>query len=503
MPLPALLRRLRESVSATELPALQRGTDPTRESVSQAERDKAVKNDDAFPDGSFPITTQDEADKAWDLRGHDENHSEGSIVSHIRAQVAKHGLKMPGQTRESVSLRIRIREATLTQTSPGVYEATILQEGPGNPEDNNYYTAQALREAVASGRFEGLQAYINHPSQSEEVERPERDVRYLAGHFREARFIDGHPAEVRAKFVPGGMDPDAVKRLIESAINSVPGKPLVGISIDGYGYTPDSQDINGRTYHMVREFAHLGSADIVTRTATGGRFHRRLQEAWRNTPPSQHGRETSGGQQMKPAELQDKVKAALTKLSEASALDEKDAAKADGLVKDAISALRECESATIEPEVKIQEKIVEKPVAATEAEKDQLAVKLREAETRIAQTERERDEAKRDAAEKATKLQENESDRLAAKVLREAEVPGKTAASWFAAVAACADEAAMKRLVEARKAEREEILAEVRESYGLVEGAGERVPLTRTQEATSGDLLDVLGLDRDEYVPAA
>ena len=65
---------------------------------------------------------------------------------------------------------------------------------------------------------------------------------------------------------------------------------------------------------------------------------------------------------MKPAELQDKVKAAVAKLSEAAGLtDEKDAERADGMVKDAIATLRECETASIEPVVKIEEKRVEVP----------------------------------------------------------------------------------------------------------------------------------------------
>ena len=145
----------------------------------------------------------------------------------------KHGLTMPGsQTRESVALRIRIREATLTKTDSGVYEATVITEGPGNPEDDNYYTAQALREAVQQGLFEGLRAFANHPSATEAHDRPERDIRQLVGHFREARFIDGHPAEVRASFVPiTGPGYEWVRSLVESAIDSMPGKPLIGISI--------------------------------------------------------------------------------------------------------------------------------------------------------------------------------------------------------------------------------------------------------------------------------
>lgn len=506
MPLPAFIRRLRESVSATTEPQLQRDrADPTRESApTQAERDAAVASDDAFPDGSFPIKTQKQADDAWDLRGHDENHSTDSIVAHIRKQVAKHKLTMPGDkpARESVAFHVRLREATLTKSEDGVYEATVISEGPGNPEDDNYYTSAALREAVNAGLFEGLRAYANHPSATEVQDRPERDVKQLVGHFKEARFIDGSPAEVRAKFVPiRGSGYEWVTSLVEAAIQSLPGKPLIGISIDGYGYTPDTQTIGGRTYSMVREFVQLGSADLVTQTATGGRFHRRLREALNPRPRPDGGGHDPGGRKMKPAELQEKVKAAVAKLSEASGLDESKATEANAMVTEAITSLRECETATIDPVVKIEEKRVEVPVAATEAEKDQLAVKLREAAATIEANATALAESKKRADDAETKLQEAATAKLAAKVLREAEAPAKSAKSWFADVAACDDEATMKALVEAKMAEREEILTEVRESYGLIEGAGRRPPTTHA--GTSTDLLDTLGLDRDEYVPAA
>jgi hypothetical protein len=491
------LKRLRESVSASAEPQLQRGTDDEKleESVSQAERDKAVKNDDAFPDGSFPITTQKQADDAWGLRGHNENHSEDSIVAHISKQVKKHGLTMPStdddsKTRESsVALHALIREASIKETAPGVYEATIIQEGCGNPDDANYYTKQALQEAVTAGKFEGLRAYLNHPTASEERDRPERDVRYLAGQFREAKFIDGNPARVDAKFVPGGMQVDGVKKLIESAIASPEHRPLVGISIDGYGAAPDKQTVNGRTYNMVREIAHLGSADIVTQTATGGRFRRALKEASLTTGSTSRP-VTSKEVVMTAAEFQQKVKAAHAKFTEAIGLDaEKDGEKADTLTREGLVLLRECDEATVEPEVKIQEKIVEKPVAASEEEKDQLAVKLQEATTALAESETARKDAE-------GKLAANDAAKLASKVLREAKVPEKPALAWFDDVVAAGDEPAMRDLVQRRMDERESIISEFRESVG-VEGAGTRPPAL-VGAPTGGGLMAAIGIDKDD-----
>jgi hypothetical protein len=68
-------------------------------SVSSAERTKAKEAGDAFPDGSYPITNQEQANNAWKLRNNSKNHSEASVVAHIRAMVKKHGLTMPGTSK--------------------------------------------------------------------------------------------------------------------------------------------------------------------------------------------------------------------------------------------------------------------------------------------------------------------------------------------------------------------------------------------------------------------
>jgi len=501
-----LLRRLREAVSASAEPQLQRGGDDTEieESVSAASRKSAEENDDTMAGGKYPIRDQAEADKAWKLRNNG-TADEASVVAHIRKQVKKHGLTMPSaSTRESAAPdaialgRILLREAKVTKTG-GTYEATVVREGPGNPSDSNYYTKQALQAAVKGGLFEGLQAYANHPTASEERDRPERDVRQLVGHFREARFIDGNPAEVRAKFVPvNGPGYEWVRSLIESALGSVPGRPLIGISIDGYGHAPDQKNVNGRTYNMVREVTHLGSADIVTRAGAGGQFHRHLQEAWRDTGTADRRPETSKEAHMKPAQLQEKVKAALGKLTEAAGLKDEDE-KAGTLIDEGMTVLRECADVTLEvpaPEVKIQEKIVEKIVAAGDGKADELAAELATTQTKLQETVRERDEHKTARTEAENKLAANDAAKLASKVLREAKVPEKSAIAWFDDVVAVGDEGSMKSLVQRRMDERESIFAEFRESYG-VEGAGPRLPEAPAPAATGG-LLGAMGIDRDE-----
>lgn len=500
--------RLRESVSASAEPQLQRGggksDDELEESVSAASRKSAQQSGDTMAGGKYPIRNQAEADKAWNLRNNGDA-DEASVVAHIRKQVKKHGLTMPGKTQESslgehrvgvgtdpdlVRFAEMIREADVRRRGTGSYEVTILCEGPGHaggPNGDRYYTKEALREAVRRGQFEGLQAYLNHPTRQEEQDRPERDVRYLAGQFKEARFVDGRPCEVRAIFTPGGMDKDRVIQLIESALDSPQDKPLIGISIDGAGRVERS-DIGGKTYNVVREVAHIGSADIVTRAGAGGRFHRRLKE--HNPGMAERRPDVSKEATMNAAQLQDKVRAAASKLAEAAGLNDDDE-RAEGLLTEGLTLLRECETATVEAEVREVEKRVEVPVAASDKNADELAAKLTEATTALAA-----EKTRADNAE--DKLRENDSANLAAKVLREAKVPEKSARSWFDAVAACDGEDAMRHLVETKMAEREEILADIRESVG-VEGAGPRIPvLSGASNNGGGGLRSRLGLDRDD-----
>lgn len=509
--------RLTEAVSASAEPQLQRGGSKKKddvaadialeESVTAASRKSAEKSGDTMEGGKYPIRNQSEANKAWDLRNSGKA-DEASVVAHIRAQVKKHGLTMPGsKTKESAvlqagerveapRLQMLIREATVKKADGG-YEVTIVREGPGNPTDKRYYSKQALQKAVTDGKFEGLQAYLNHPTRVEERDRPERDVTAIAGHFTEARFVDGSPAEVRAKFIPGGMDKDRVISLIESAISSPADKPLIGISIDGYGHT-DKKDINGVSYHVVREVTHLGSADIVTRAGAGGRFHRRMQESSINPGMAKGRPDTSKEATMNAAELQNKVRAAASKLAEASALADGDET-AGPMIEEGLSMLREAADAKIESETveKIVEKRVEVPVAAGDEKADELAVKVRETETKLTEAVAAVDAEKAAHKDTADELAIMKSAQSAVKVMREADVPAKLQDAWFADVAAKQDETAMVAMVERKLAERQAILDEVRESVG-VEGAGPRVPALAGSTNGSGGLYGLLGLDRDD-----
>lgn len=62
--------------------------------------------------------------------------------------------------------------------------------GPSRKDGKRDYTESCLSNAVTAGLFEGVQAFINHPSLEEE-KQGRRDVRNLAGYYDNTRIQDG------------------------------------------------------------------------------------------------------------------------------------------------------------------------------------------------------------------------------------------------------------------------------------------------------------------------
>lgn len=478
--------RLREAVATSQLPQVKRGQDD--------DADLRERSFGTADDIQAAVADADRTDAGKEVRAYIIEQAErldalGKIpeawyreqaglkprkpVKVASAKKAKSGKgnaqpkRKPKRTtvRESVAFRVELREAEVRKAG-SAYEATIIREGPGNPNDANAYSREALRKAVAGGLFDGLQAYADHPTPTEERERPERSVRQLVGHFREARYVDGKPAEVRAKFMPiTGPGYEWVTSLIESALGSLPGKPLIGISIDGHGDAPDQQEIGGRRYNVVREIMHLGSADIVTRPGAGGMFHRRLQESLAGARAS-----VANPPQLSGRKLQKRVREALQRLESGLAAEDEHG------VRRAFVVLQEAATATVKPEPSPRrQKGGAVAKAKAQARKEKQRRKLAEATI--------------------------ERVRTAGRLLREVDVPPDTRRLWLEELTEKADEAAMRRLLERKLAERRDQLAELRESLGIgeIEGVPRRTPSFAAPGPPPGPgLLDQMGIDREE-----
>jgi hypothetical protein len=177
-------------------------------------------------------------------------------------------------------LRERIREAR--SDGAGGVACVVITEGLGNLRDANFYLPSAIKSAAKA--IDGAQAYINHPSESEEDDRPERSLWDLAGWWTDPRVgtvKDPHTGEpLTALFATLRFDSSETgqyaRSLVETALQHAKKYPnskgvYAGISINGGGVSKEGF-IDGRPVNLVSEIQELFSADLVTKPARGGKF---------------------------------------------------------------------------------------------------------------------------------------------------------------------------------------------------------------------------------------
>jgi hypothetical protein len=137
----------------------------------------------------------------------------------------------------------------------------IITPGWGS---SGYYPAEVLRRDGPTVFRAGTQLYLNHPTRTEETERPERDIRDLAGKLASDAvwFDDGLYADVeyynnhRPLIAAIGEDLD------------------VSIRADGTYRTGEAEGRKGR---IIEQLVRAESIDFVTRAGAGGRVARLME----------------------------------------------------------------------------------------------------------------------------------------------------------------------------------------------------------------------------------
>lgn len=91
-----------------------------------AEVKKGDREKGGMSDGSYPITNQAQANSAWKLRNNSKNHSEASVVAHIRRRCKALGLKFPGGGQDNACCgRTFYTDLALATHAKIVHEFTI------------------------------------------------------------------------------------------------------------------------------------------------------------------------------------------------------------------------------------------------------------------------------------------------------------------------------------------------------------------------------------------
>lgn len=142
----------------------------------------------------------------------------------------------------------------------GTITVKIIAPGQGS---SGYYPAEVLKRDGPKVFRAGTHMYLDHPTVSEETERPERSVRDLAGVLvSDARWEENGPAG------PGLYAEASLRSDLAPLIEEI--APHIGVSIRALGRAKEGE-VDGRKTRVVEAIEQARSVDFVTLPGAGGR----------------------------------------------------------------------------------------------------------------------------------------------------------------------------------------------------------------------------------------
>lgn len=181
------------------------------------------------------------------------------------------------ESKRSISESIAVVASNLE--GPRV-QVVLLTEGLGNLTDKNYYGPEAVNSMPAA--FEGAVCMLNHPSYTEERDRPEGEVQRTLGYYKNLRVesVGGRLGCVGELHFDRSPEGQAAYQKALTAIHykdEFPGsgKEYVGLSVNAQGDSePREMMVEGEMMDVnyVLGFVEARSCDMVTLPARGGRI---------------------------------------------------------------------------------------------------------------------------------------------------------------------------------------------------------------------------------------
>ena len=169
---------------------------------------------------------------------------------------------MPSTIHESC----RALEAVSETGQHGRIKVTLITPGIGS---SGYYSQQVLENAGKDRVFKkGTHVFFDHPSETEQFDRPERSVRDLAGVFAEDAYWDGAGLVAEAHVI------GAYRDLITDPVFV----DAVGMSIRATAETR-AGEVDGKKTTIITRLDEGISVDLVTRAGRGGRIAAVLESA--------------------------------------------------------------------------------------------------------------------------------------------------------------------------------------------------------------------------------
>lgn len=155
--------------------------------------------------------------------------------------------------------------------------AKLVTESAGSPRyrvrliegprwgSSGFYTSEALDSAPSA--FAGTKAYLDHPTASEDAQRPERSLRDLVGHYEHvSREADG---------VWGDL---VVRPHMAELVESLASNGDLDVSIRATAEATPGE-VNGRAGLVISRFLEGRSVDLVTEAGAGGRVYELIESA--------------------------------------------------------------------------------------------------------------------------------------------------------------------------------------------------------------------------------
>ncbi|NUS58902.1 MAG: hypothetical protein HOV66_29210, partial [Streptomycetaceae bacterium] len=204
---------------------------------------------------------------------HDTEESAKKQLAALNINVVAKESAMTNPLQETVALS----EAAAAQAKKsGRMLVQFISPGWGS---SGYYSPQVLEQAAADVVIPaGTHMYADHPTETENLERPVRSIKDLMGVTTQ----DAHLAEDGALVGEVQVVPQW-REFVEDVAGAI------GVSIRGDATDITEGEAEGRTGRIIEGLAHVASVDFVTRAGRGGRVLSVLESARVNRRAIDHG----------------------------------------------------------------------------------------------------------------------------------------------------------------------------------------------------------------------
>lgn len=142
----------------------------------------------------------------------------------------------------------------------GAISIKLIQPGWGS---SGYYSPEVLERDGAKVFVRGTKMFVDHPTASEETERPERSIKDLA-----AELVTDAKYDAKGSAGPGLYAEAKVFEPYQNAINEL--APHIGVSIRALGKAT-AGEAEGKKGPVIQEIAVAKSIDFVTIPGAGGK----------------------------------------------------------------------------------------------------------------------------------------------------------------------------------------------------------------------------------------